>query len=114
MHRKASEFSRRLIAFPLETEPAKKEFRGLRLEPDNLMQSCLKRAERDDSVILRFFETKGERCRADLHLPSQIRTARLANLLEEEEETDLEIRHRHLKMDVMPFEIVTLKLFVNS
>jgi alpha-mannosidase len=113
MHRRASEFSRRLIPIPLEAEPAKKEFRGLTLEPDNLMQSCLKKAEHDDSVILRFFETKGERCRAHLHLPPQFRTAKLANLLEEEE-ADLEIRHGHLKMNVGPFEIVTLKLFVGS
>lgn len=109
IHRRASEFGRRLIAFPLESEPVRKEFRGLTLEPDNLMQSCLKKAERDDSVILRFYETKGERCRAHLRLPPHIRTVKLVNLLEEDIR-DLEVRHGHLRMVVGPFEIVTLKL----
>ncbi len=109
IHRRAFEFSRRLFALPLETEPEKQEFCGLTLEPDNLMHSCLKKAERDGSLIFRFFETRGQGCRARLQLPPQVRAARLANLLEEDE-GELEIRQGLLMMDVGPFEIVTLKL----
>ncbi|MFQ5724698.1 MAG: glycoside hydrolase family 38 C-terminal domain-containing protein, partial [Terriglobia bacterium] len=76
IHRRVAEFSHPLLTFQLDRKPAEPEFEGLTLEPDNLVVSCLKKTERDDSLILRFFETKGEKCRARLTLPPQVKAAR--------------------------------------
>jgi alpha-mannosidase len=79
------------------------------LQPHNLIISALKKAEKDDAVIVRFFETCGEKCRATLQVPNQIKSASCVNLLEQEE-FPLDIKDGLLEMNVAPFEIVTLKL----
>ncbi|GAI07942.1 unnamed protein product, partial [marine sediment metagenome] len=80
---------------------------------DNLILSALKKAEGEDAVILRFFETKGESCHASLQMPGQIKAAKCVNLLEEEE-SELAIEDGKLEMKVKPFEIVTLKLLFDT
>lgn len=111
IHRKGSEFSQSLLAFQFDASPHHKEYHSFRLEPDNLIITALKKAEKESAIILRFFETRGGKCRAQLDLPVKIKGARRVNLLEEEEE-NIEIKNGTLMMDVTPFEIVTLKLFV--
>ena len=85
------------------------EFSFLRISPNNLILSALKKAEDSDEVILRFFETKGEETIAELELFRKIERATVANLLEQEE-YELKVNHNRLRMEVKPFEIVTLKL----
>jgi alpha-mannosidase len=110
IHRRGSEFSQALLALQVDTAPHHKEYRGFSLEPDNLIISALKKAERGNAIILRFFETTGEGCQAVLRLPSQIKAAKGVNLIEEEE-SELTVDNSRLTMEVGPFEIVTLKLF---
>jgi len=111
IHRRGSEFSQTLLALQVDTAPDHKEYRGFSLEPDNLIITALKKAEQGNAVILRFFEAIGEQCQAVLRLPSQIKAAKVANLLEEEE-SELTVNKNRLTMEVGPFEIVTLKLFI--
>ncbi len=60
------------------------EFSFVRLFPDNLIFSTLKKAEDSDEVILRFFETKGEATVAELELFRVIKRAAVVDLLERE------------------------------
>jgi alpha-mannosidase len=113
IHRRGSEFSQALLALQVDTEPHHKEYQGFSLEPDNLIISALKKAEQGNAVILRFFETIGEGCQAVLRVPSHIRAATVVNLLEEGE-SELAIHNGKLRMEVGPFEIVTLKLFIDE
>jgi alpha-mannosidase len=85
------------------------EFSFLKLSPDNLIFSALKKAEDSDAVIMRFFETKGEATTAEIKLFREIQRAAVVNLLEQEE-YELKTDRNELKMEVRPFEIVTLKL----
>ena len=85
------------------------EFSFLKLSPDNLIFSTLKKAEDSDEVILRFFETKGEGTIAEVELFREIKRAAVADLLEREE-YELKPDRSKLRMEVKPFEIVTLKL----
>jgi len=85
------------------------EFSFLKLSPDNLIFSTLKKAEDSDEVILRFFETKGEATVAELELFRVIKRAAVVDLLEREE-YELKPDRNKLRMEVKPFEIVTLKL----
>ncbi len=85
------------------------EFSFLKLSPDNLIFSALKKAEDSDAVIIRFFETKGEATTAEIKLFREIQRAAVVNLLEQEE-YELKTDRNGLRMEVKPFEIVTLKL----
>jgi alpha-mannosidase len=113
IHRRGSEFSQMLLALQVDTAPHRKEYQGCSLEPDSLIISALKKAEKEDAIIVRFFETKGEKCRAFLRMPLQIKAAKSVDLLEEEE-SELAINEDTVEMDVGPFEIVTLKLVIGT
>jgi alpha-mannosidase len=71
--------------------------------------SAFKKAEDSDEVILRFFEAKGEETMAEIELFREIKRVAVVDLLEREE-FELEPFGNTLKMQVKPFEIVTLKL----
>ncbi len=85
------------------------EFSFLRLSPENLILSCLKKAEDGEEVILRFFETKGEETSAEVEFFRKIKRCWVADLLERKE-WELEPEGNRLSLKVRPFEIVTLKL----
>jgi len=85
------------------------EFSFLKLSPDNLVLSALKKAEDGDEVILRFFETIGEATVAELELFRVIKRAAVVDLLEREL-YGLKVERNKLRLEVKPFEIVTLKL----
>jgi len=85
------------------------EFSFLRLSPDNLLLSALKKAEDTNEVILRFFETAGEATEAEVELFKEIRRLTRVNLIEQEED-ELPFSRNRFTMRVKPFEIVTLKI----
>lgn len=85
------------------------ELSFLNISPDNLILSALKKAEDSDEVILRFFETAGEATKAEIEFFRGIKRATSVNLLEEEEQ-ELPVEGNKLRLEVKPFEIVTLKL----
>jgi alpha-mannosidase len=114
--REANRFGEGIVAFQVDRLPTPREYETFRVEPDNLILTALKKAERDEALILRFFEANGEPCRARLKLPRHIGGAVLADLLEREVEGDerVDFRESKLEMDVDPFEIVTLKMFLRK
>jgi len=85
------------------------EFSFLKISPDNIILSALKKAEDSDEVVLRLFETTGEATKAEIEFFQRIKRATLANLLEEGEQ-ELAVKGKKLTLRVKPFEIVTLKL----
>jgi alpha-mannosidase len=113
VHRHGHQFNHRLFAIQTDSAALTCEFDSFILEPDNVIISAIKKAENCDAVILRFFETRGEKCHATLRMPPQIKSVSCVNLMEEEE-TNLAIEGGMLEMDVSPFEIVTLKLLVDA
>ena len=62
-----------------------------------------------DEVILRLFETKGERTRGEITLYKEPSLVKMVNLLEEEE-GEIKYRGRKVRLQVKPFEIVSLKI----
>jgi alpha-mannosidase len=109
----AYEFNCNLVSFQLpvvrgiKTFPYQTSF--VDVKPDNLILVAFKKAEGGNEVILRFFETKGERTKGEIFLFKQPSSVKKANLLEEEQE---EIKHRGriVRLEVKAFEIVTLKI----
>ncbi|MFQ5677229.1 MAG: glycosyl hydrolase-related protein, partial [bacterium] len=112
IYKSAVKFEQSLLPVQINSSVNKK-YESFSLTPDNLIISALKKAEDDGGIILRFFETKGEKCRGVLKVPTQIRKVMLANLLEIEEK-EVRIDDNTLELDVGPFEIVSLKLFTEQ
>jgi alpha-mannosidase len=112
IHREAYEYGQPLLAMQLNHDVIEKERQFMKLDPDNLIVSALKKAEDEEAIIVRFFETKGEKCKAVLSLPSCISSAKAVNLLEEDE-SDVSISDNKITMEVKPFEIVSLKLLLD-
>ena len=91
--------------------PATGEF--LRLEPGNLIMTALKKNEDDDSISLRFFEAEGRANEpAHVKLFRPIKQAWRTNLIEEEPEPIAVNSDGTVRLEVRPWEIVTLKLLV--
>jgi alpha-mannosidase len=111
IHRKDFEIRQPLFPLKLDRKPLEGQYSsGLTIDPDNLVLSALKKAEDNDMLVLRFFETKGKPCRAIIGLPSRIQSVESVNLLEEDQGFSLDIKNGKCELDVGPFEIVTLKL----
>ncbi|NIM18686.1 MAG: glycoside hydrolase [Candidatus Latescibacteria bacterium] len=110
--REAYRFGEGLVGFQVDRLATPREYETFRLQPDNLIVSAVKKAESEEALILRFFETDGQACRAKLRTPPNIRSVSTVNLLEEEikDENNILFRKSNLELDVRPFEIVTLKM----
>jgi alpha-mannosidase len=114
IQRRGHEYNHQLISVQADSTDLKSKFETFIIKPSNLVISALKKAEKDNSVILRLFETKGERCRADITFPPSVKSVAAVNLLEEDEVILGEIKNGNLKLDVHPFEIITLKIFLTN
>jgi alpha-mannosidase len=91
--------------------PLKRSF--LRIYPESVVLSALKRAEDGDGVILRFYETKGEETNVEITLFREPKAVNAVNLLEEEDEVvikELKREGERIELKMGPFEIVTLKV----
>lgn len=110
IYRSAYESGQSLI--PVRVGSARNiSYQSFSISPENMIISALKKAEDDEAIVLRFFETEGQVCQAAITLPEQIKAVHLVNLLEEKQKV-LEIKKNKIKMDVGTFEIITLKLFL--
>ena len=109
----ANEFNNELIGFQLPATKGKGRFPSrfsfVEITPENLIMVALKKAEERDEIILRFFETKGEKTQAEIRVFRRIERATITNLLEEDE-CKLNPERDMLRMEVKPFEIITLRL----
>jgi len=82
----------------------------LEVEPDELVVSALKKAEREDALALRLYNVSRQDAVARVRAHSPLLSARLANLNEEPQEA-LEVRDgREVNFPVRAGEIVTLLL----
>lgn len=109
IHKRGFETAQPLRAMAFGKRPSQRELSSFTLEPDNLVLAALKKAEDDDALVMRFFETCGTECRARIGLPEQVRRAWTVNLIEDVE-SEVAIEKGTIEVDVGPFEIVSLKL----
>ena len=74
-----------------------------------LALGSLKRAEDGRGVILRLYEPNGKRGPATLQFAFSVAGIEKVNLLEERDET-VEVRDDEVRLDVRPFEVLTLRV----
>ena len=112
MYKQAQEFHHLPILTQADSNGAlAPEFSFLKLSPNNIILSALKKAEDTDELIMRFFETKGEATEAKVELFREIKRLTQVDLLEREEK-ELPFKGNGFGLEVKPFEIVTLKIGV--
>jgi alpha-mannosidase len=106
-----------LPALALETPPASGGDMPtgaalMSLQPDNLVLSCVKKAEEGDALIVRFHEAHGRRCRATLTLPKPPKAVARVDLLEQPltAAAAASIDGAAVTVDVKPHKVVTLRV----
>jgi len=110
----AYEFNHGLAGFQLPVARGKRKlpsyFSFVEITPCSLILAAFKKADNADAVILRLFETKGQRTRGVIRLFKEPASVQRVNLLEEEEEGRVGHQGNEISLSVKPFEIVSLKI----
>ena len=89
-------------------------FSFLSLGPENLVIHTVKKAEQDDALVVRIYETEGKPTTiAQLRTSLSVKSSSLCNLLELEEKP-LETQEHKVEFSVKAHEIVTLKLKIRG
>lgn len=102
---------------PLIAAPAKggtPEFGLVEAEGLKLMLGSLKEAEDGRGIILRLYEPHGARGTSVLHFIRRIRGAERVDLLERTLDEELQVEGSLLRLPVRPFEVVTIRLELNT
>jgi alpha-mannosidase len=81
------------------------------LDNDAVVLDTVKKAEDSDRLVLRLYESHGARQNVTLHTPLAIKKAVRSNLLEREEKP-VRAAKNSLRLELKPFEIMTLVLTV--
>jgi alpha-mannosidase len=109
--RQGYELNYKLIALPFGKHqgalPAEHSF--LQVKSDNAIVSALKKAEDDQSLILRFYEWAGKQGNVTFHLPPGAESARETNLMEKPI-GDLQVTNSELTVPAKPYEIKTVEI----
>jgi len=93
-----------------QTGPLPPVFSFVSIEPDSLVLSALKKAEREDTLILRFYNVTDEKVFGKVKFFKPISAAALCNLSEDEIGNLEVIGKNELNLEVNPHQIITIKM----
>ena len=109
--RRGYELNYKLIAMRSQkhegTFPSEHSF--VRVEPDNVVLTAIKKSEDDDSLVLRFYEWAGIEADVTLQLPPGAQSASETDL-RERSIADLAVHDDAVRVHTKPYEIKTLKV----
>lgn len=91
--------------------PPEKSF--VRVEPSSIITTCLKKAEKSDDLILRIYESKGERTEAKVELGFPVREITETDLLERQIESSIHPNDTGFSFSINPYEIKTFRIFLH-
>ena len=109
--RQGYELNYKMIALASETHQGKlpTEFSFLQTKSDNVIVSALKKAEDDNSLILRFYEWAGRQGDVAIQLPAGAHSASETDLMERSSNS-LAVTSGEVKVPTKPYEIKTVKV----
>ncbi len=109
--RRGYELNYKLIAMRAQkhegTLPDEHSF--VRVEPDNVVLTAIKKSEDDDSLVLRFYEWAGREADVKLQLPAGAQSASETDLMERSI-ASLAMQNDAVTVHTKPYEIKTLKV----
>ena len=85
----------------------------LQIKPENVIVTALKKAEDENSLILRFYEWGGKTGDATISLPEKVQSASETNLMEKKV-GDFSVAGSELKVLIKPYEIKTVKVQLSN
>ena len=85
------------------------EYSFVRLQPENVVLTAIKKAEDDDSTILRFYEWAGNEGDVKLQLPAAVELAWETDLMEKPID-NLVVQDGAVRIHTKPYEIKTVKI----
>jgi alpha-mannosidase len=115
-YQKGYEFNYSPIAYQL---PENKKYRAkrsfLKIDPQNVVLTAVKKPEDGEKkeIIIRFYEAEGKKTKTILTFFRKPKKVETVNLIEENEtvkKKKIKIRDNKIKLQINPFEIVTLKV----
>ena len=81
------------------------------LTPSSIVATCLKKAEDCDDLILRVYESKGEKAKANINFGFPVQEVIETDLLERDvEDSNISFRNGKLSFSINPYEIKTFRL----
>jgi alpha-mannosidase len=109
--RRGYELNYKLVPFATEKHagrlPAEHAF--LEVQPDNVIVTAIKKAEGDDSLVVRFFEWAGKATEVKLELPPGAEQASDTDLMERPT-GPIDLKDGTASVETRPFEIKTLRV----
>ena len=81
----------------------------VRVEPDDVLLTAIKKSEDDDSLVLRFYEWAGKEADVTLQFPAGAQSASETDLMEKTT-GDLSVHDGAVRVHTKPYEIKTLKV----
>lgn len=89
--------------------PIEKSF--IRITSNNTIISCLKKAENNNDIVLRIYESKGQSSKATINLDFKIKKVVEVDLLENPiGKSEVFLKEGKIKFKIKPFEIKTIRL----
>lgn len=85
------------------------EFEAIHISADNVIAEVLKRSEDGKAEIIRLYECWNQRTKVEFTFAEEVKRVSLCNMLEEEEKLLVQSGNS-LKVQMKPYEIVTLKV----
>jgi alpha-mannosidase len=109
--RRGYELNYKLLAVPSQKHQGtlSSEHSFVRVEPDNVVLTAIKKSEDDDFIVLRFYEWAGKEADVKLQLPPGAQSASETDLMEKPI-ADLTVHNDAVTVHTKPYEIKTLKV----
>lgn len=99
-------------ALPKErTSTLPEEFSFIEIDKENVVCETIKQAEKGENIVVRLYESKNSRTKTAIKFGIHVRKIYSCNLLEERI-SEIPIKGNGCEMEIKPFEIITLELFL--
>src|SRR5262249_37666870 len=96
-----------LILKATSAEPSEHSY--FSVSPETVVLDTVKKAEDTDALVLRLYEACGGHCTAEIKTSVPFRSAVRCDLLENDGE-ELAVNGNRIRVDLTPFQVVTVKL----
>ena len=108
----ATEYNYKLEAMQVTahtgSQPAKYSY--VRVKPENVVLTALKKAEDGNGLIFRVYEWAGKSGDVEFHVPAGATSATVTNLMEKPEGPTLKLASDIVTAPIHPYEILTVRV----
>jgi len=110
--RRGYEYNYKLTALQVQphTGSLPLEYSYLKVSPENVVLTAVKKAEDSDGLILRVFEWAGKSSDLQIKIPPGAISATVTNLMEKPEGTAIKVNNDTVTLPIHPYEILSIRV----